>query len=486
MDYFIGVDIGTTSTKVVAFSADGRILASANRGYPLLHPQPGFSEQDPELIFSAVLDGLAALIAQLSKHTPSLVSFSAPMHSLIALDTTGKALTACITWADGRAAGIAERLHANGLARSFYEATGVPVHAMSPFCKICWFREKQPGIFEAASKFVGIKEFIFSRLFGEYAVDTSVASATGLMNIRNLQWHSPALDYAGIRQEQLGFLVAPTTVFKLRPESEYATGALSVLSHTPFIIGGSDGALSNLGSGATGSHKMAVTIGTSSAARIEGNNVYTDPAMRTFCYHLNGTQYVTGGAGNNGAILLQWIHEELLKAAIPLKDILREAGDIEPGSDGLLVLPYLLGERAPVWNAHAKAVFFGMTIRHTRAHLVHAAMEAIIYNIYGTGRVLMEQTSINEIYATGGFTQTPAWVQLLADVFNRPVFVHDGVENVALGAVMLGQTSLGLPFFPAGKQVAHYHPNASAHAVHLRGVEKMERLYGLLKEEMNG
>lgn len=484
MDYFIGVDIGTTSTKTVAFSEKAVILASRSVGYSIHHPQPDRSEQDPNEIFEAVITGLQDVITALPGDRPVLISFSAAMHSLIAVDHSGEPLTACIIWADNRAASIADRIHAAGLARSFYEVSGVPVHAMSPLCKLVWLRENQPDIFKATERFIGIKEFILHRLFGQYVVDTSVASATGLLNIRQLQWHPPLLDYAGIKKEQLPELVAPATQFKLPLDSPFLSGALSVLTHTTFIIGGSDGGLANLGSGATGKTSMAVSIGTSSAARIVADKPYLDPQMRSFCYHLNDEKYIIGGAGNNGAVLLQWIRESLLKTDTGIETLLSEAAAIAPGADGVQVLPYLFGERAPIWDAHATAAFVGLNVRHGQAHLLRAAMEAVVYSVYGTGKILREQANITGIHATGGFTQTPAWVQILADVFNCRVFVANAVEASALGAVMVGLEAMALPPIQSPACTKEYLPNEATHSIYSKGFEKMEKLYQLLKNEI--
>lgn len=484
MDYYIGIDIGTTSTKTVAFSPDGAILASTSIPYITRHPARDQSEQDPKEIFEAVLDGLSQVIRALPESRPLLVSFSSAMHSLLAVDANGDPLTQCIIWADNRAAAVADRIHAAGLAPSFYNVSGVPVHAMSPLCKLIWLREQQPAIFAAAHRFIGIKEYVFFRLLSDYVLDTSVASASGLLDIRRLEWHQPLLTYAGVTTEQLSRLVPPGTAFKLHADFFRSHPSLASLLNTPFVIGGSDGGLANLGSGATAAHSMAINIGTSSAARIVVSKPVLDPHMRTFCYHLYEGQYFIGGAGNNGAVLLQWLRETLLQSHKSLEKLLAEASAIDPGADGLLVLPYLLGERAPLWDAHAKAVFFGLDVRHTQAHLVRAAMEAVVYSVYGTARILMEQTTITEIRATGGFTKTDGWVQILADVCNCPVLLSDAVEASALGAVMIGCSALELPPLQVAGTVRAFRPNAATHTVYAEGFAKMEKLYHLLRPEM--
>ena len=418
MDYYIGIDIGTTSTKAVAFSINEEVIAKESIGYAIQHPHTNYSEQDPDEIFEAVINSIGKIAAALNNDKAVLISFSAAMHSILAVDNTGKPLGNCIIWADNRAGNIAAALRETSLGKEFYHATGVPIHAMSPLCKLLWIKENNQAVFQHAYKFIGIKEYIFFRLFGKYIVDTSVASATGLLDIKNLQWNKKILAYVGITEEQLSEVIPATHKEYLNDRNPYASDTrLAAVASTAFIAGGSDGALANLGSGATGDHAMAVTIGTSSAVRIMTGQVHTDEQMRTFCYHLTGNSYIVGGASNNGAVVLQWLKDNLLKTTDSYDQLFSEAATVEAGCNGLLFIPYLLGERAPVWNSDARAVFFGLDITHSRAHLIRAAMEAVVYSVYSIGKILMEKRSITEIHATGGFTQSPLWLRDLVGHF---------------------------------------------------------------------
>ena len=484
MDYYIGIDIGTTSTKAVAFSATGEILAHHSIGYPITHPQENQSEQQPDKMLEAVIDCLTDIAVQLAEHTPVLVSFSTAMHSLILMDEKGNTLTDSIIWADNRASELADILKKTEKGKGFYHATGVPIHAMSPFCKICWFKENEPTLFYNSAKFIGIKEFIFYRLFGKYIIDTAIASATGLLNIHLLQWEDSILAHAGVEKKQLSVIVPTTHVEYLQPNNaNNLTERLHAFKQTAFVIGSSDGGLANLGNGATVAGSMAITIGTSSAVRVVTKQAITDKHMRTFCYHLSGEQYIMGGASNNGAKVLQWLKEEILQNNGPFESFFNTAETIAPGSDNLLLLPYILGERAPLWNSNARGVYWGLDINHTTAHLVRAAMEAVVYNTFAIGKILMEKNKVDTIYANGGFTDTGFWVQMLADTFNLPVVVPVIEECSAFGAVMIGMEALKIPAtfnLPAGKQ---YQPNAANHEIYLRQCAKMERLYELVKNE---
>jgi gluconokinase len=481
MNYYLGVDIGTTSTKVLAFSPSGEVVTQTSVAYEMHHPQSGWSEQDPEEIWNAVTSSINKVVKELAPHPPSFVSFSAAMHSILAVDEKGKALTPCIIWADNRADSIAEGLRNSDQGYFFYQATGVPIHSMSPLCKLLWLKESEPDLFHSASKFIGLKEYVFYKLFGVFVVDTSVASATGLLNIKTLSWDDAVLRYLELDPSHLPRVVSSKEVLYYKEEN----GALTLPQDVPFVIGASDGALSNLGSGAMSAQTMAITIGTSGAARIVLTAPETDSRMRTFCYHLKDEYYIAGGATNNGAVVVQWLKDQLLQTSESYEDLIKQAATIAAGSEGLLLLPYILGERAPLWNSNARGVYFGLSISHTKAHLVRAAIEGIIYSLYSIGKIIAEKREITGIYASGGLAQNEVGLQILADVFNIKVSVAGDVESSALGAVLLGAEAMNLPMDPQNKVLAEYHPVPENHKVYKGCFEKFERLYEILKEEMS-
>jgi gluconokinase len=475
MDYFLGIDIGTTAVKSVAFSADGKVWFEQSIAYAMSHPQPDRSEQDPDEIVNSLFQSVENIL-QHFQLPPVLLSFSSAMHSLIVIDEKGVPLSKCIIWADNRAADIASRLHQEEKAAAYYQKTGVPVHAMSPFCKLLWLRENDPLLFRRAFKFIGIKEYVFFKLFGVYAVDSSIAAATGLMNLHSLQWDASILKDTGLHPSRLSDIVSVRRVFEnplLFP----------MLKNIPFVIGGSDGAMANLGTHSESKDALVVSIGTSSAARIMVNEPFTDRDMRSFCYHVKDNQYLLGGASNNGAVVLQWLKEKFFGSAEILPDFLAAASGIKPGCDGLILLPYILGERAPLWNASAKAVLFGLTINHARAHIIRAAMESVIHAVYAISESFSGIREMERICVTGGFAQNDLWVQMLADVFNLPVEVSETVENAAWGAVILAMETMGIPSPGAEKNVKRFSPSEVNHRVYHQQFGKYQRLYTLLKAE---
>lgn len=453
LSYYLGVDIGTTSTKAVLFGDKGTVISMHHVEYPLYSPAPSIAEQDPEEIFRAVKETIKGAIEKgaIEPAQLELVSFSSAMHSVIAVDDNGTPLTRCITWADSRATKWAEKIknELNGL--EIYKRTGTPIHPMSPLAKIAWLRTDHPEIFYKTSKFIGIKEYIFYQFFDQFIVDHSIASATGMFNLKQLIWDKEALKVAGITENQLSEPV-PTTYFIKGLKQEFVT-ELGLSSETPFVIGASDGVLSNLGVNAIDPGVVAVTIGTSGAIRAVTDKPVTDPKGRIFCYALTDKHWVVGGPVNNGGMTFRWVRDELASAEVetakrlgidPYEVLTKIASRVAPGSDGLLFHPYLAGERAPLWDANARGSFFGLGLHHKKEHMVRAVLEGVILNLYTVMLALQEMIGVpSKIQATGGFARSELWRQMMADIFNQEVVVPESFESSCLGAIILGMYALG-------------------------------------------
>jgi gluconokinase len=337
----IGIDVGTTATKVVAFDTDGRELAASAREYPLEEPRPGHAVQDPDTILRAVLEAVRETAAKAGGAIAGL-SCSGALHTLIALDEAGRPLTPSVTWADTRAAAQAARLRAE--KPELHQRTGTPLHPMSPLLKLMWFREEDPETFAAARRWVGIQEYVVARLTGETVMDLSIASATGLLNLSKCDWDPQALELAGLERERLPPLV-PTTHVLPRLTDESAR-ALGLPAATPLVVGAGDGPLANLGVGAVRPGVAACSIGTSGALRLMVDQPRVDPEGRAFCYALTPGRWVVGGAINNGGVVLQWAGDALAPdlGDDPEAALVELAARAPAGSSGLLMLPYLTSQ----------------------------------------------------------------------------------------------------------------------------------------------
>ncbi|TDB51210.1 MULTISPECIES: gluconokinase [Bacillaceae] len=447
----IGVDIGTTTTKSVLFTADGKVKESHHVGYPLHTPDALTAEQKPDEIFAAVLSTIKKVVAKgkVNKEDLKVVSFSSAMHSLIAVDESGEPLTNCITWADKRAATYADKLCNQRM--ELYKRTGMPLHPMSPLVKIKWLKHEHPEIFEKTAKFISIKEYIFHKLFDEYIVDYSIASATGMLNLETKQWDEVALTNAEISSVQLSTIVPATHVSK-GIKSEIAH-TLKINEDTPFVIGASDGVLSNLGLDAIDQGEIAITIGTSGAIRTVTKKPVLDKEGRTFCYAFTDDLWVVGGPINNGGMILRWAKDELAKSEsavaerldVNVYDLLTKMADtIRPGAEGLIFHPYLSGERAPLWDADARGSFSGLSLHHGKEHMIRAVLEGIMYNLYTVLEPLEELLGpAREIKASGGFARSEVWKQMMADIFNAEVRIPESFESSCLGAAVLGLYAIG-------------------------------------------
>ena len=440
MPYIIGCDIGTTNVKSVAFdSVSGKIIAIHNESYEMIHPRPEWSEQNPEEIFQAACRTLQVVTKATEGNGELLgISFSAAMHGVLALDENGKHLTGLIIWADNRSSDIAFKLKASRIGKKIYENNGTPIHAMTPVCKLLWLKENEPEIYKNAYRFVGIKEYVIYRLTNKFLVDYSIASATGMFNIRELKWDEYTLKKLGLKTSKLSDAVSPYHIEKLP-----ANNLAGLPEGTLLVMGASDGCLANLGSGAITTGSMAVTIGTSAAVRICSDEPYTDSLTQTFCYILDENTYIVGGPSNNGAVIFEW----LMNTFFPNEEfdtVFELASKIQAGSDGLLFYPYLLGERAPLWSSEVRGGFTGLDIQHTKPHFARAVMEGILLNLKTIGKVLMEMQEIDTIYANGGFARSPIWVQMLADIFGKKVVLNETVETGAAGAAMMGLKAVGV------------------------------------------
>lgn len=496
MGYMIGVDIGTTSTKAVLFEEKGTVVTSAHVEYPLFTPTPAVAEQNPEEIFAAVVSTVRQVMQGIDAGQVLFVSFSSAMHSVIPVDADGMPIMNGITWADNRSAAWTKRLKEEMGGHAIYLRTGTPIHPMSPITKLLWLRHDEPDVFARAAKFISIKEYIFVKLFGVYIVDHSIASATGMLNLEKLDWDDEALRIAGITTDRLSALV-PTTHVQRGLRGEYAA-AMGLHVDTPFVVGASDGPLSNLGVGAVDPGVVAVTIGTSGAIRTLVDKPVTDPQGRYFCYALTEQKWVIGGPVNNGGIIFRWLRDELAAAEVetakrlgidPYDMLTRIMEGVRPGSDGLIFHPYLTGERAPLWNPDARGSFFGLTLHHRKEHMMRAVLEGINYNLYSVLAALEETIGKPvRIHATGGFARSALWRQMMADVLGQEVIIPESFESSCLGAVVLGLVatgradSLNIVSQMTGSNYSHT-PNKEAAAQYRELLPIYMRLAGKLEEE---
>lgn len=438
----LGVDIGTTSAKVVAFRADGTMLVNAARPITTLQPAEHAAEQDPRAVAAATIAALAdvAGTCQQQGNPIARLGISAAMHSLIALDGGDQPLTNALIWLDNRASAAAEALWQTHQGKQIYARTGTPIHAMSPLAKILWLHEAQPDLFARARRFASLKEWLWHAWFGEWQIDASLASATGLYNLQTGTWDADALVLAGITADHLSAIV-PTTYARPIAAAALFPGQ-SISGSVNCAIGASDGVLANLAAGVLDSTRLALTIGTSCAVRTGSDHPMTDPATRSFCYVLDHDHFIIGGPSNSGGAVLEWTHHMLTGQGDDLTTNLAAAE--HAGDPDLLCLPYLAGERAPLWDAHATGTLHGLRLTHTPAHLLRVVVEGIIFNAYWIAEDLISLTGQPQLVVVSGKVLHTPWIaQLVADVFNLPVTLDHASDASVMGAAKLALVADG-------------------------------------------
>ncbi|MDT3405454.1 gluconokinase [Mucilaginibacter terrae] len=497
MNCIITIELGTNAVRVFAFDLKGEVIGFKKGTYPTFHEHPDHSEQDPEQMFITMLYVLKKLLNEVvyaAKLEVSCICFSSSMHSLLAVDKDGIPLGNAITWADNRGKKEAGTLKGTALGNALYEATGTPIHPMSPLVKIAWLRNNDPERFKITHKFLSIKSYIIQQLTGTCIIDHSIASATGLMNIHSMEWDRSALDFAGISAQRLPDLV-PVFFSDIKLKREYQN-SLRLSSAVKILIGSSDGCLATLGAGVWDAGRATITIEDSGAFRVIGKEVINDPMQQLFNYRLTNELVVSGGPTNNGGVIFEWFANQLGEQGSSydidqaFNMLIREASTVPAGSDGLLFLPYLLGERAPIWNANARGCYFGLHIRHERQHMIRATIEGILFEMFSIGKTMEAHRKIESLSINGSFASIPFCTQMIADMFNRPVNTLSHGDSIGVGAFLLSATDLGIfsDLETASKQVRMHQtflPDAKAHDIYQQYFRIFENLIKKLGDEFD-
>lgn len=449
---WIGVDVGTTGVRAIAYQKDGLSLCSADEFYPLETPYPDWAEQNPEIIYKAiekVVREVANTLIYKGKNV-SGIAISTVMHSFAPANENRELLSNMITWADSRSVGIVNELKKDeALVKGFYERTCCPTHSCYPFLKILWVRKNYPDVFAKMRYIYSLKDYIFEKMTGEWVVDKSSASASGLYNAHKMDWDEEILNYAGITREQLPPVVSTTYQSKL---TDSAAQRLNLPENLPVVIGATDGVLVNVGIGAIEDGQLSATIGTSGAIRMLTKTPKVDSLGRTWCYNLTDDMWVAGGAINNGGIIMRWLRDKVFHYSnhrledidIDPYDLMTlKASKIPAGAEGLLLLPFFTGERAPYWNSELRGMFFGLSLNHSRSHMIRAGMEGICFSLNCVLSALKDFGQVKDIRVSGSFTKSPLWLQIMADIFGEHITLPQNSEGAAFGAAVLGFIASG-------------------------------------------
>lgn len=456
MAYIMGIDVGTTGTRVVVVRPDGHVIGAATGDHqPMRMARPGWAEQEPEDWWEATLRAVRAAlgVAGVTGRDVAAVGLSGQMHGVVLLDKTHAVLRPSLIWCDQRSQPqcdwITERVGGERLIRL------VSNPALTGFSapKLLWVRDNEPKVFERAAHFLLPKDYVRFRLTGEFATEVSDASGTLLFDVTHRRWS----------QEMLRALEIPSKLLPRAYESPEVTGKITretalvtgLRAGTPVVGGGGDQASSAVGNGIVLPGLTSATLGTSGVIFTFTDTPTLDPQGRihTFCHAVPGKWHVMGVTQGAG-LSLRWFREQFgsseawlaHQTGVDAYDLLiAQAARVPPGSEGLLWLPYLMGERTPHLDAHARGMWFGLTAAHTRAHLIRSILEGVAFSLRDSLEIFKELgIPVEQVRASGGGSRSFFWRQIQADVYGKQLVTLRTSEGSAFGAALLAGVGAGI------------------------------------------
>ena len=455
MAYLLGIDVGTTGSKSLLINEKGQVIASATVEYPMYTPQPQWAEQNPEDWWQATAESIRQVLAQSGANASQVagIGLTGQMHGLVLLNKNGTVLRPCIMWNDQRTGPQCAWITDKVGSKRVLQLTGNPVLPGFTAPKIIWVREHEPQVYEQAAKVLLPKDYIRYRLTGEFATEVSDASGTSLFDVGQRRWSQEMLEALDIPAEWLPECYeSPVVSGRISRAVAEITG---LQAGTPVVGGGGDQAAQAVGSGIIESGLVSVTVGTSGVVFASTDEFTVEPEGRlhAFCHavpnkwHLMGVMLSAGGSFRWYRDALGQTEKEVasLIGKDPYELLTAEAARAPAGSEGLIFLPYLTGERTPYPDPNARGVFMGLTLRHDKAHLVRAVLEGVAYGLRDSLELMRDLgVEISQIRASGGGARSDLWRQILADVFDTELVVINVTEGAAYGAALLAGVGVGV------------------------------------------
>ncbi|GAB4510117.1 MAG: xylulokinase [Anaerolineae bacterium] len=448
MAYLLGLDISTTGAKALIIDEAGAVVASHTTPQPISQPRPLWSEQNPADWWEGIAASIRAALAEANLSGEAIVAIgvTGQMHGLVMLDENGHVLRPSILWNDQRTQKQCDDITDKVGFTRLIELTGN--RALTGFTapKILWVREHEPDVYQKTRHILLPKDYIRFKLTGEYATDLAGASGTSLLNVRERQWS----------QEVVEALEIPTAWLPQVHEGPQITGSVNAAAAeatglqigTPVVGGGGDQAANAVGVGAVEPGILALSLGTSGVVFAPLDHYAYEPEGRlhAFCHAVPGMWHFMG-VMLSAAGSLQW-YSDTLAPGEPFDQLLAPAGEIAPGSEGLVFMPYLTGERTPHPDPLARGGFIGLTTRHKKAHMTRAVLEGVAFGLKD-GFELIAQAGMPgnvQVRVSGGGTKSPIWRQILADILGATLVSISTTEGAAYGAALLA--SVGAGVFP--------------------------------------
>jgi xylulokinase len=479
----LGIDIGTTGLKAVALHQRQGVLAQVEFPHELHSPFPGWAEEDAEYWWITTRRALRALLEVVPASDIAAIGVSGMVPAMILLDERGNPLRPSMQQNDARAIAEVAELRATVDAHEFFTITGGTVNQQNIDPRWRWLCRHEPEIVARTAHLCGSYDFITLRLTGQLSLEENWAAESGLYDVQHHRWHTPYLAHAGIAPELLPPLHAPTDIVgSIRAEVAVETG---LMVGTPVVAGSADHVAAALAAGLTAGGDVLLKFGGAGDILYCSERPDPDPHFY-FDYHdIPGLTLINGCMAASGS-LVKWFHNELAASAT-LAELDQEAVAIAPGADGIVVLPYFLGEKTPIFDPSARGVFAGVMLHHTRAHLYRAVLEAVCYGFQHHLSILEEAgRPIRRICAADGGSRSSLWMQIAADIVNRPLEIVGGEAASALGVAFVAAMGVGL--FRQWSEIERfitrgtiYQPRSQAVARYQRGFALYRDLYARLQ-----
>lgn len=451
--YLIGIDLGTSGTKTVLFDEDGNTIKSHTVEYPMYQPRNGWAEQDPEDWYNAAVETLKVVTAGIDPAEIAGIGISGQMHGLVMLDENNEVIRRSIIWCDGRTAKECEEMTELVGRDRLIEITANPAIAGFTAAKIMWVQKNEPENYAKCRHILLPKDYVRFKLTGVYATDVSDASGMQLLDIKNRCWSDEMLEKLNIDKSLLADVYeSPEVTGYITEEASKLTG---VRAGVPVVGGAGDNAAAAVGTGVVREKSAFTTIGTSGVVFAHTDDMVVDKQGRvhTFCCAVPGAWHVMGVTQAAG-LSLRWFRDNFCKDEMAVAETMgvdpyylmdKEAEESPIGCNKLLYLPYLMAERTPHLDSDCRGVFFGLSAMHTKADMIRAVMEGVVYSLNDCCDVLNEMgITLTDMAACGGGGSSPLWRSMLADSFGSPVKTVTSKEGPALGAAILAGVGAGV------------------------------------------
>jgi len=445
MNYFLGIDTSTTSSKALLIDERGEVIAVASSPHTLQTPKPLWSEQNPLEWWGAVSASIKSVLekAGVSGERIAAVGLTGQMHGLVLLDEAGNVLRPAILWNDQRTQSQCDEIHQRIGKEKFIQITGNVALTGFTAPKILWVQENEPEVYAKAKHVLLPKDYIRYKLTGEYAMDKADGAGTVLFDLKLRDWSTEVLDALGIDRAWMPRTFEGIECTGLVNEEAASRTGLKV--GTPVAAGGGDQAAGAVGVGAVEPGIVGLTVGTSGVVFATTPSALIEPEGRlhAFCHAVPGMWHFMG-VMLSAAGSLQW-YRDTLASDMSFDDLVKEAESAPAGCEGLLFLPYLSGERTPYPDPLARGAFIGLTLRHRRAHMTRAVLEGVAFGLKDSF-ILIQNAGlgqITQVRASGGGTKGALWRQILASVLEAELVTVNTSEGGAFGAALLAGVGAG-------------------------------------------